>query len=96
MAKFVLMTVGFVKPSPEDMQKWMDWFKSIQDKIEEQVGFMNGKEVFKYGDVDDLQMDLDAITGLLKINARDIDEAVEIAKKCPMVTSTRVYELREG
>ena len=92
MKKFLLITVGFTQPTPEIMEPWMQWFKSIEGKIIEQVGLMDGKEVTKNG-VTELQMDKDAFTGYLVINAENIDEAIAIAERCPMVTSTKVYEI---
>ena len=47
MKKFVLLTIGFTQPSPEIMESWMKWFKSIQDKIVDPIGLRNGKEVSK-------------------------------------------------
>ena len=35
----------------------------------------------------------DSITGYTMIKAESLDEAVEIAEKCPFVLSTRVYEI---
>ena len=93
MKKFALFTIGFEQPTEEIMGKWMEWFKSIQDKIVDQKGLSNGKEVTTE-EVKDLEMDKDAITGYLVINAENMEEAVEIAKKCPMITSTKVYEVR--
>ena len=93
MKKFVLIMMGFIQPTPEIMESWMQWFKSIEDKITDQIGLGNGKEVTKNG-ITELPMDLDAITGYLVINAKDIDEAIKIAKSCPMITSTKVYEVR--
>jgi len=93
MKKFALLTIGFEKPSPEIMQEWMKWFSSIEEKIVQQVGLSGGKEVTPES-VEDLQMDLEAITGYLIIQAGDMDEAIEIAKKCPMITSTKVYEVQ--
>jgi hypothetical protein len=93
MNKFVLITVGFTQPTPEIMESWMQWFKTIDDKIVDQVGLGNGREVTKKG-ITELPMDKDAITGYLVINAEDIDEAVKIAESCPMITSTLVYEVR--
>ena len=74
------------------MEPWMKWFKSIEDKIVDQVGLRYGKEVTEEG-VSDLQMDKDAITGFLVINAESMDEALEIARSGPMITSTKVYEM---
>jgi hypothetical protein len=50
------------------------------------------EEVSK-NDIIELPMDKDAITGYVVINAENIEEAVEIAQSCPMITSTKVYEL---
>lgn len=94
MKKFALLTIGFTKPSPEMMEQWMSWFKSLEGKIVQQVGLRNGKKVTLEGTTD-LAMDAEAITGYLIINAESIEEAEEIAKKCPMITATNVYEVAE-
>ena len=91
MKRFVLLTIGFTQPTPEIMESWMQWFKSIEDKITDQIGLGNGKEVTTNG-VSELPMDNDAITGYLVINAENIEEAITIAQSCPMITSTKVYE----
>jgi transcription antitermination factor NusG len=93
MNKFVLLTIGFTQPTPEIMESWMQWFKSIEDRIEDQIGLSNGKEVTKKS-VKELPMDKDAITGYLVISAENMDEAITIARNCPMITSTKVYEVR--
>ncbi len=93
MKKFALLTIGFKKPTPEQMEEWMSWFESIGDQMVEQVGLMNGRKVTPSG-VEPLVMDLEAITGYLVLEAETMDEALAIAQKCPMVTSTLVYELR--
>lgn len=92
MKKYALLTIGFTPPTPEIMEPWMKWFKSIEDKIVDQLGLRNGKEVTEES-VSDLQMDNDAITGFLVINAESMDEALEIAQSGPMITSTKVYEI---
>jgi hypothetical protein len=91
MKKFVMLTIGFTPPTPEIMEAWMQWLQSIEEQIVIQMGLRNGKEVTKH-DVTDISMDKDAITGIVVINARNIDEALMIAKSSPMITSTRVYE----
>jgi hypothetical protein len=92
MKKFVLITIGFTQPTQEIMESWMQWFKSIEDKIIDQIGLRNGKEVTKNG-ITELPMDKDAITGYIVINAENIEEAIKIAQSCPMITSTKVYEV---
>ena len=49
MKKFALLTIGFSQPTPEIMESWNKWFKSIGDRIESQVGLRNGKELTKNG-----------------------------------------------
>ena len=88
----MLMTVGFEMPTEEMMKGWMEWFGSLQDRMVEQVGLRNGKKVTIEGTTE-LEMDADAITGYVVITAESMDEAEEIAKKCPMITSTLVYEM---
>ena len=92
MKKFVLLTIGFTQPTPEIMEQWMKWFKSIEEKIIDQVGLRNGKEVTKKG-ITTLHMDKDAITGYIVINAENMDEAIQIAQSSPMITSTKIYEV---
>ena len=92
MKKYVFLTIGFTKPTPEIMEPWMKWFKSIEDKIVDQVGLRHGKEVTQ-NDITELPMDKNAITGFLVINAENMDEALKIAQSGPMITSTKVYEL---
>ena len=92
MKKFVLLTIGFIQPTPEIMEQWMKWFKSIEEKIIDQVGLRNGKEVTKKGTTK-LHMDKEAITGYIVINAENMDEAIQIAQSSPMITSTKIYEV---
>ena len=92
MKKFVLLTIGFTQPTPEIMESWMQWFKSIEDKIVDEIGLRNGIEVTK-NSITELPMDKDAITGYLVINAENNDEALKIAQRSPMITSTKVYEI---
>lgn len=84
--------VGFVPPTPQIMEAWTKWFKSIEDKIEEQVGLHRGKEVTKSGTIT-LPLDLHALTGYLVINVENEDEAEKIARSCPMITSVQVFEV---
>lgn len=92
MKKFVLLTYGFVPPTPEIMKAWGEWFASIGDKMVDSGGpGGGGREITKDG-TRDLAMDLDAFTGYVIINAADLDEATAIAEACPIITAIRVYE----
>ncbi|MFV9673370.1 MAG: hypothetical protein ACNYZH_09085 [Acidimicrobiia bacterium] len=92
MKKFVLLTYGFVPPTPEIMDAWGEWFASIGDKMVDSGGPSGGgREITKAG-TRDLALDLDAFTGYVIINAADLDEATAIAEACPIITAIRVYE----
>jgi hypothetical protein len=92
MKKFALLTIGFTQPTTEIMESWNQWFTSIKDRIEDQVGLRNGVEVTK-DSITELPMDKNAITGYLVIKAENKDEAIKIAHSCPMITRTEVYEV---
>jgi hypothetical protein len=95
MKKFVLMTMGFTPPTPRMMEQWNRWFTSLKGKMLNQVGLSNGRDVKEHG-IKKLPMDREAITGFILIEAKDINEATEIAQNGPIITSTRVYEVRES
>lgn len=93
MKKFVLMHFGFEKPTPEIMQAWGDWFKSVADKTVENVGFSGGREISKSG-TRDLPWNMDSITGYSVIEAESLDAAEKLAQANPFVASIRIYEVR--
>lgn len=92
MKKFVLLAVGYETPTKEIMNEWMRWFGSIKDHVVDGGNpFGPGMEVTSDG-VKQLPHDKGAVTGYTIINAESMDEAVKIAKGCPIITSMRVYE----
>ena len=93
MKKFVLLSIGFETPTPEIMEAWGKWFGSIADKTVDSGSFTSGIEITRDG-TKELPLGLESITGYLVINAEDMDEAEKIAKTCPIITGTRVYEIR--
>ena len=90
---FMFLTYGFQKPTPEQMGEWGKWFQSIADRMVEQGGFWSGGKELSSEGVKDLPFGEDSITGFVKFSADSIDEALEIAKGCPVVASNRVYEI---
>ena len=83
---------GFEKPTPEEMGAWNKWFESIADKMDSRGHFPSGREISHDG-TKDLPFAKDSITGYTVINAENLDEAETIARGCPIVASTRVYEI---
>ena len=91
--KFYFLFIGFIPPTPEIMQSWMQWFKSVEDKAADMGNMLGqGREITKNG-TKELPMDLDSVTGYMIFNAENIDEAEKIAKSCPMITSVKIYEV---
>ena len=93
MKKFMLMHIGFEKPTDEIMKAWGAWFESIADRQVDQRGFAAGREISDTG-TEDLPWGSGSITGYNIIEAESLDEAESIAKNCPYIASIRVYELR--
>ena len=92
MKKFVFLAVGYETPSEEIKDAWMNWFGSIRDHLVDSGNpFGPGMEITSDG-VNKLSHDKGAIAGYTIINAESMDEAVQIAKGCPIITSMRVYE----
>ena len=92
MKKFLFLYYGFVTPTREIGEAWGKWFESVGDKfVDTGSPFGYGREITKSG-TKELTLDLEALTGYSIVNAADMDEAEEIAKTCPMITSIKVYE----
>ena len=93
MRKYMYLSFGFEKPTPEIMSAWGKWFESIADKIVDQGGFHGGaREISKSG-IKDLQMDMESITGYIIVTAESLDEATALAQDNPFIASIRIYEI---
>jgi len=77
------------------MGAWNKWLESIADKQVERGGFRGGREISQAG-TKDLPFAKDSITGYTIIEAESLDDAERIAWECPIVASTRVYEIMSG
>ena len=94
MKKFVIFHYGFEMPTPEIMGDWSKWFASIGEKMVDPGSPLGpGMEITRSGTTE-LPLGKDSLTGYTVINAKSLDEAVEIAKGCPMIASVRVYEAK--
>ena len=92
MKNFLILHFGFEKPTPEEMGAWNKWFESIADKQVERGHLPCGRELSHAG-TKELPMAKDSITGYTVIKAENLDDAEKIAQGCPIVASTRVYEI---
>ena len=92
MKKFVFLTYGFEKPTPEIMAAWGAWLESIKDNIVDMGHLSGGREISKAG-TKDLPLGLESITGFMIMSADSLDEAEKMAHSNPYISSIRVYEL---
>lgn len=92
MKSYLILHFGFEKPTPEDMKVWNQWFEMIKDKEVDRGGLRQGREISQAG-TKELPFGEGSITGFTIIKAENLDAAVEIAGECPIVDSTRVYEI---
>lgn len=94
MKKFMFLYKGFMTPTAEIGQAWMKWFEEVGDKMVDSGNPMAaGTEIMKDGSMNELEFGLEAFTGYSIINAESKEEALELAKTNPMITSVIVYEL---
>jgi len=90
--RFMLLSYGFEKPTPEIMGAWGKWFESIAGKMADSGRFVGAREVSKSG-TKELPMGKESITGYTIINAESLDAAEKIARGNPYIASIRVYEI---
>ncbi len=95
MKKFMILHYGFETPTPEIMEPWNQWFNSITDRQIQRGHFPTGLDIDHKGTTK-LPLTKDSITGYTMIHAENLEEAEKIARECPIIASTRVYEVMEG
>ncbi len=92
MIRYVLVHVGFEKPTSEIMEKWQAWFVALADRTIENIGLRAAREI-SWAGTKDLPFGPDALTGMTIINAESMEEADALARSCPFITSIRIYEI---
>jgi len=91
MKKFVLAYYGKIKSEdikPEDMKstmdKWMSWFGTFKDQMVDGGNpFSSDAMAVTNKGVSSLSAEMNPAKGYTIINAKDMDEATNIAKGCP-------------
>lgn len=92
MKKFMFLSIGFEPPTPEIAAAWQAWFASLSGRLVDGGNpFGRGREITHSGTAD-LPLGPEAITGYCIINAKDLDEATQIAETCPIITAIRIYQ----
>ncbi len=91
--KFMFLSVGFEKPTPELMAAWQAWFAAIADRTLDQGGLWGGGHQFDKNGDSPLPLRGDSLTGYLIFTADNIEEAKGIVAQCPIIMSNQVYEI---
>ena len=92
MKTFLILHFGFEKPGPDEMAAWNRWFESIAERQVERAHLPEGRQITADGGRA-LPMGPESLTGYTMIHAESLDDAEAIARECPIVRSTRVYEM---
>lgn len=93
MKKFLFLYKGYLTPTAEIGKAWMDWFAAVGDRMVDSGNPMtNGVEVTPNA-VTPIETGLDSFTGYSIVNVESMEEALELAKSNPMITSVVAYEL---
>lgn len=76
------------------MNAWNSWFSSITERQVDRGGLNTGLKITPSG-TEELNFGKDSLTGYTIIKSDSLEEAEEIAKGCPIVSSTNVFEIRK-
>lgn len=91
--RFMFLTKGFKKPTPEDMGKWGKFFELIADRIVDQGGLWAGGLELSQKGTKELPLGKNSLTGYIIFTGKSLAEAERLAKKCPVVLNNQVYEI---
>ena len=92
MKKFLMLSYGYVEPTPETMAAWMAWFDKVGDRIVDSGNPLgNCREVTPTGSRD-LTPEMGAAGGYSILSADSMEDAERLLEGCPIIDSVRLYE----
>ena len=71
---------------------WMAWFTSIGESMIDMGNPFNGGTLVKAGSASEISLATDFIGGYSLVSAKDMAEAVALAKSCPNAAGLRIFE----
>ena len=92
MKKFLFIYNASPEQGSDSMDAWMAWFGSIGQNLVDVGNPVQGGTLVKSDESTELTSFTDLIGGYSLINARDIGEAVALAKSCPNAVGVRIFE----
>ena len=92
MKKFLMLSYGYVEPTPEIVAAWMAWFAKVADHIVDSGNPLGDcVEVTPTGSRD-LSPDQGAAGGYTILSAASRADAERLLEGCPIITSVQLYE----
>ncbi len=93
MSTFLFLYKGYVPPTPEIGRSWMEWFERVGDRMVDSGNPLSGGVEVSPDGATELDLGLQSLTGYSIVRADSREEAVELARTNPMITSVLVHEL---
>jgi hypothetical protein len=93
MKKFLVLTYGFVPPTPEIGRAWGAWFASAGSQLVDPGSpFGRGTELTPTGRTDLTLESPSPLVGYCILNAESLEAAEAIVAEMPIIESVRIYE----
>jgi hypothetical protein len=93
MKKFVVLTYGYVTPTPEVGEAWGAWFAAVGHRLVDPGSpFGRGTELTPTGRTDLTLESPSPLVGYCILNAESLDEAEALVSTMPIIESVRIYE----
>ena len=92
MKKFLFIYNASPEQGSDTMEAWMAWFGSIGEHLVDVGNPIQGGTLVKGSTTTELTSFADLVGGYSLINAKDIDEAAQLAKTCPNEAGVRIFE----
>lgn len=93
MSKFLFLYKGYTPPTPEIGQAWMSWFDTHAHRMIDSGNPIGAGAEITPNASHSIEPGPDSLTGYSILDADSMDEAMELARTNPMITSVIVYEL---
>jgi len=96
MKKFIMISYGFVQPTPEVMEKWGAWFETIDPHtVEKGAPFVGGMTRNSSGEDTALNPQENDANGFRIVEAENLEAAMKLLDGCPIIDRMEVYEMME-
>ena len=92
MKKFLMLSYGYIEPTPEVVGAWMAWFEKVGEHIVDSGNPLGHcREVTNTGSRD-LRPEMGAAGGYSILSADSMEEAERLLEGCPIIDKVQLYE----